>query len=117
MFTEKTIKQAWSLYQASIKHSGLEPDFHKLIEESKEFEECYRIDVNEDDNLFYEIKFNAEKLIEEYTDRAIMQLRQLCYILKPKSYEEFELYIDNLSECMEHKTERTLKRFEEGFYK
>lgn len=117
MFTEKTIKQAWSLYQASLEHSCFEIDVKKADEEKQEFLDCWKIHVSDQDDLFPMLSVREEKFIEEFTDHLIMLLRIFCYVLKPQSYEQFKLYVDNMAEVMEHKTERTLERFESGFYK
>lgn len=112
MFTEKTIKQAWSLYQASLKQRFT--DQQNIDKHNEEVDEWH--------STFYMVGSgrvecpDTTKFIEEFTDKTIMDLRVMCIALKPKSYEEFKLYCDNMSEWMEHKTERTLKRFEEGFY-
>jgi len=117
MFTQKTIEQAWSLYQASLKHSDFEIDFHKLFEERTEFENTMIVDVDDNDDLLSTIADSEQKVIEEFTDYQIMLLRFICYTLKPKSLEQLELYVQNMSEVAEHKTERTLDRFESGYYK
>lgn len=103
MFTEKTKQQAWSLYQASIKHSSRIDDNKKLAEEMNEYSAAK--------------VYGQGDVTEEFTDMIIMLLRDYCYAVDPASYEQFSLYCDNMAEVMDHKTERTLKRFEDGFYK
>lgn len=117
MFKEEFIKQAWSLYQASLKHSCFEIDVKKADEERNEFFDTWKIKVDENDDLYPSVTDQDSDVIEESTDYLIMFIRLICHILKPKSYDDLVLYCNQMSEVAEHKTERTLKRFEEGFYK
>lgn len=97
MFAEETIKQAWELYQASIKHSSYEKDQEKLFEENMEYQESKKIAIR--------------NTTEEFTDLLIMLLRDYLYAVKLSSYDEFKGYCDNMAEWHEFKTERQLKRW------
>ena len=104
MFTDKTRKQAWSLYQAGLKHSTPLKDFFKLFEEIFEYIKARMFGTK-------------TQLTEEFVDVQIMLLRDYCRERQPKSYEHFCCLIDYMSETFEWKHDRTLERFEKGFYK
>ena len=103
MFTESTKEKAWSLYQASIKHSSEAQDYKKMIEESIEYKKAKKTK-------------DSKKICEEFTDKIIMLLRDYCHTIKPRCYSHFELEVENMAEWMDFKHDRTLKRFQEGFY-
>ena len=105
MFTEKTIKQAWELTQARLKHSDIHKDLEKAKEEFNEFEQ----------QLY--IKPEETEVMEEFTDLVVSAFGVMMQKLKPKSVDEISCINQYLSEVFEDKSNRTVKRFEEGFYK
>lgn len=105
MFTQKTIEQALELSKARAKHSSIEKDFAKLIEEIEEF----RYQLGE--------PIEETQALQEFNDVVISALGCLLQLFQPETIEDMEVMNQFLSEEYEYKNNRTLQRFESGFYK
>jgi len=98
MFTQKTIEQAWVLYQASLKHSSPEKDYDKLIEEDNEFYAAVLDDASSLDDAVY----------SEFADKLHMLFRWLFRTYEPKSYDEAVEITKYAMEWFDDKYERQI---------
>ena len=101
---DKLKKMVWDLYQTRKKNSSPDEDTRKLTEEIDEF--MYAFWVEHD----------KAKSIVEASDILVSLFGSLMWICQPATSDDCGLYIDNVMESFEYKSERTDKRLKEGFY-
>ena len=88
----------YAMYQAALRHSTKDADYHKLIEEDNEFyaaalDECAPLD---------------DAIYGEFADKFWMSIRWLFYATEPKSEQEARLIYYRTLESLEYKFDRQM---------